>query len=609
MTKADIIQIYERISLLLLDNKWAELEKILVPLVSNSQVLPKDEVDNFRYNLGEVYLFINRVDEAEKMLMQMDPSSLLYKDLQYRCHIAKEEFETAIREINELIPAQSLSPCYFYDRAFCYAKIGDINSAFQDYCSEYLLLDEDPNPNRPIADYSLFHSFDRRRVILETMDYFSQCAVAPFSVYMLMGEVLVPSNSSLPYLETVHLISDFLLLFKYQFLQSGGEVKTDPVLLYQLGGAVDTYQYLSTYELSEMSPQSLYYYSRSMQCFSPELQDEIDMDGHISSVKQEILTRNKTQMKSIDLYYCGLFFFTFGEANRALTFFDLAQKSAKTKLKKGLSVEEDLVNFYADKMHRFVKLEEAHYIGYDSEHTLRAMPIKIDEIGLSQFQWYLFENETLFFGNNVHMDPIEPIWEYYYLTQDDRKRIIETIRFDRALAIRDQISQTATNSCKENSQIKNDNLKQFIDNIEDLPKDRVEERVSSAIDAEYYKGKELSMLLEYLLFRGKISIEQWIALSLYSANDDNAQLILSLLGSGLGIFTIIPALISFVISISANLLRKDKSPNDYPEYKKHVHEVLNDVFCKSDDRLIFEDSCPSEETIKQFFHLRDNQKR
>lgn len=606
MTKADIIQIHKKVSLLFLDNKWGELEKVLVPLVSDGKVLPKDEVDVFRYYLGEVYLFTNRVSDAERMLTGMDPTSLLYKDLQYRCHIGKKEFETAIREIKDLIPTQSLSPCYFYDRAFCYVKIGDISSAFQDYCSEYLLLDEDPNPKRPIADYSLFHSFDRRRVILETMYFFSQCVTVPFSVYMLMGEILVPSGSSLPYLETVHLISDFLLLFKYQFLQSEGEVKPDPVLLYQLGGPVDTYQHLSTYELSEMSPQSLYYYSRSMQCFSPELQDEIDMDGHISSVKQEILTRNKTQMKSIDLYYCGMIFFTFGEATRALTFFDLAQKSVKSQLKIGLSNEEYLVNFYADKMHRFIKLNEAHYIGYDSEHILKPTPIKIDEIGLSQFQWYLFENETLFLGNNTHMAPLEPIWEYYYLTQDDRKRIIETIRFDRALAIRDQVSQTVTDFCKGDSQIKNDDLKQFIDGIENLPEDRIEERVSSAIDGEYYNAKELSMLLEYLLFRGKISIEQWIALSLYSANDDNAQLIISLLGSGLGIFTIIPALISIVLSISANLLRKERSPNDYPEYKKHIHEVLNDVFSKSDERLIFEDSCPSEERIKQCFHLRDN---
>lgn len=180
MTKADTIQIHKKVSLLFLDNKWAELEKILVPLVSDGKVLPKDEVDVFHYYLGQVYLFRNRVSDAERMLTGMDPTSLLYKDLQYRCHIEKKEFETAISEIKDLISTQSLSPCYYYDRAFCYANNGDINSAFQDYCSEYLLLDEDPNPKRPVADYSLFHSFDRRRVILETMFFSPKESPLPF---------------------------------------------------------------------------------------------------------------------------------------------------------------------------------------------------------------------------------------------------------------------------------------------------------------------------------------------------------------------------------------------------------------------------------------------
>ena len=598
--------------LMVLEHDWAQAEIEIKRILNSGEILDEEDRQELLYYLGGTYAASNQYNRIEEVLQLLDSSSLFYLDLKAEMMKGNELFYPAIRLYSSLIHQQSYVPRNYYNRAICHKGIGDFLHAYWDFNSLYVLLHRKPDEllfdDNTLGDASFDLEYDRNALLLEALSLYSSDYVSPYMTFSLLQEIL----SFPPLLEsvsaTVQLISDFLLLQKYLEVTRGKESALNPIIVYYLGGAANALTRFPDNINEITNPQLLYYYFLCAKQLCQETQAYLSIDQQLTTTLKRVRSLDKKHMKSLDLYYCALLFFLANDPNNAKTWFNLARKRAQKDYRNEGQPIENQVYFYADKMHRYIKKKEKKYSGYNNSQPREPRRIQLNE-GLSQYQWYFFESETLFEGNNKGLEPIGALWEYYYLSHDDRKQIIETIRFYRALEIRDQISQIVTNSLKENPQIKNDDLEQFLEGIEDLPEDRIEERVSSAIDAEYFNGKELSMLLEYLIFRGKISIEQWIALSLYSANDDNAQLIISLLGSGLGIFTIIPALVSLVLSISANLLRKDKSPNDYPEYKKHVHEVLNDVFYKSDERLFFEDSCPSEETIKKFFQLRDNQKR
>ena len=245
-------------------------------------------------------------------------------------------------------------------------------------------------------------------------------------------------------------------------------------------------------------------------------------------------------------------------------------------------------------MHRFLKKKEERYPGYNTAHSFEPQFIRLNE-GISQYQWYFFESETLFEGNNKGLEPLGHFWEYFHLSKDDRELVISTIRQNRAREIQMELERISIESASNNLPA-DDDIRQYVENLLIHDSVFIEESVSKTIDAKYYKVDDIKLLLEYLLCMGAITSEQWTVLYLYAAKDDNAyQAVCSLFGAAISISSLIPTPLSIVSSLVLDFLSSSKSgsANDYLMFKNHFLEVLDDIFHVDDDALLYGSTYPS----------------